>query len=82
MEQENQIEFQNPTEAQLVFLSKLLQSSQLRGISRNKLLRAVAEREHNVKSYSKVITYVLAVLRFKEEFPEFFPVHKSKKHGI
>ena len=81
MEQEKEIEFQNPTEKQLVFLSQLLLSTKLRGISRNKLLRAIAERKHDVKSYSVVISYVLSLIKFKEFFPEFFPRYYKRKNG-
>ena len=81
METEKDLEFQNPSEKQIVFLSQLMLSSQLRGISRNKLLKAIAERQHSVKSYSVVISYVLALLRFKEFFPEFFPRYHKKKNG-
>ena len=78
MEQEKELEFQNPTEAQLVFLSKLLMSSQLRGISRNKLLRIISERNHSIKSYSKIITYVLGLIRLKEDNPQLFKQRKKK----
>ena len=81
MEQEKELEFQNPTEKQLVFLSQLLLSTKLRGISRNKLLKAIAERKHDVKSYSVVISYVLSLIKFKEFFPEFFPRYYKRKNG-
>ena len=78
---ERKLQFEYPSEAQLVFISKLLRSSQLRGISRNKLLRIVSERDHSVKSYSKVITYILGLIKLKEDNPQLFKNRKKKKNG-
>jgi len=75
METENELKFKPVSEKQIVFLSQLLQSSQLRGLSRNKLLKAIAENNHSMKRYSIIISYVLSLIRFKEEF---YP-KKSKK---
>jgi len=68
METENGIEFKQVSEKQIVFLSQLLQSSQLRGLSRNKLLKAVAENHSSMRRYSIIISYMLSLIRFKDEF--------------